>query len=177
MKGYNKVPQEVVEKATRITLAVFDVDGVMTDGSLFLGTQGQEYKRFYVRDGQGLTMLRDNACQLAVISARSSPVVTERMADLGVRYILQGHADKGQSLRELAVQAGKPQEAICYLGDDVLDLPALRWAGLGVAVADAEPALAKAADWVTPRAGGQGAVRDLCELILYAQGLRDTGNQ
>lgn len=173
MSSFAAIPQTVVNKAARIRLAVFDVDGVMTDGRLFLGERGQEYKCFHVRDGQGLVLLRENGCQVAVLSARSSSVVSERMAELGIDCVCQGEADKGQALRSLARRLGQAQDAICYIGDDLLDLPALRWAGLGVAVADAEPALAAAADWVTPRPGGSGAVRDLCELVLFARGAWD----
>lgn len=164
------IPRNVQEKAARTALAVFDVDGVMTDGRLFLGAGGDEYKCFHVRDGHGLVMLREGGCQIAVLTARSSPVVAERMESLGIEHVYQGQADKGQALRELAARLGVQREAVCYLGDDLVDLPAMRWAGFAAAVADADPHVAQSADWVTPQAGGAGAVRALCELILSARG-------
>lgn len=158
------------QRAARIRLAVFDVDGVLTDGGLVLSDSGEELKIFHVRDGQGIVMLRDSGVQVAVITGRSSTVVAERMAALGVKYVFQGRNDKlpafEQLLRELALD---PQQA-AYMGDDLPDLPPMGRAGLAAAPADAHPQVLDRAHWRARLGGGRGAVRELCELIMEAQG-------
>lgn len=161
---------DVMARAGRIRLAVFDVDGVLTDGGLILGPGGEEYKVFHVRDGLGLVMLKESGLKAAVISARSSPVVAERMAALGIEFVFQGEADKEAAfLRLVAGLELEPQQA-AYVGDDLVDLPAMRHAGFSVAVADAHPLVREHAHWVTAGNGGRGAVREVCELLLEAQG-------
>ncbi|MGH8121078.1 MAG: KdsC family phosphatase [Gammaproteobacteria bacterium] len=162
--------QEVVEKARHITLAVFDVDGVLTDGGLLLGEDGAEFKIFNVRDGQGLVMLRDSGCRVAVITARNSKIVAERMNSLGIEHVYQGQYDKGRTLAELIEKLGLNARHTAYIGDDLLDLPAMKRAGLAIAVADAHPAVKALAHWVTTARGGCGAAREVCEFILAAQG-------
>ena len=158
-------------RAADIRLAVFDVDGVLTDGGLVLGPEGEEYKVFHVRDGLGLVMLREAGLKVAVISARSAPVVAERMAALGIEHICQGRHDKRAALLELAERLGVKPAGIAYVGDDLVDLPAMAVAGLPIAVADAHEKVLEAAQWVTRRTGGRGAVREVCEMLLEAQGL------
>ena len=162
--------KDVVEKAKQICLVVFDVDGVLTDGGLVLGESGDEYKIFHVRDGQGLVMLRDSGCHIAVITARSSKIVSERMASLGIEYVYQGQNDKGKGLLNLMekLKMGKKQTA--YVGDDLMDLPAMQSAGLAIAVADAHPLVKEHAHWTTTAPGGKGAAREVCELIMQSQG-------
>ena len=163
-------PEDLYKKASLIKLAAFDVDGVMTSGELIFGEQGEEYKIFNVQDGFGLVMLREAGISVAVISARSSPVVDKRMAELGVKHIIQDMRDKRQALNMLSNDLGLELEQTVFTGDDVLDLPAMNAAGLSIAVANAHQRVKASADWVTTLRGGQGAVREICELLLQAQG-------
>lgn len=165
--------KELLEKAANIKLAVFDVDGVLTNGQLILGENGNEYKAFHVRDGHGLVMLLESGCHIAVITARSSNIVAERMASLGIKYVYQGEKDKGARLMALVDELGIQRKHVAYTGDDVIDLPAMTKVGLPIAVADARPEVKEHADWVTEERGGQGAVREVCELIMKAQGKFD----
>jgi 3-deoxy-D-manno-octulosonate 8-phosphate phosphatase (KDO 8-P phosphatase) len=159
-----------MEKAAKIKLAVFDVDGVLTDGKLILGESGNEYKSFHVRDGHGLVMLLESGCKIAVITARSSNIVSERMASLGIKYVFQGEKDKGARLLDLINDLDLERDQVAYTGDDVIDLPAMNKVGLPIAVADAHAEVRNKADWITENRGGQGAVREICELIMQAQG-------
>ncbi len=159
-----------MEKAAHIKLAVFDVDGVLTNGQLILGESGDEYKCFHVRDGHGLVMLLGSGCHIAVITARSSKIVSERMAQLGIKYVYQGEQDKGARLLKLLDELSLSTEQVLYVGDDVIDLPAMARVGLAVAVNDAHPLVRENAHWVTENCGGQGAVREVCEAIMQAQG-------
>ncbi len=163
----------LMEKASHVKLAVFDVDGVLTDGKLILGESGNEYKSFHVRDGHGLVMLLESGCNIAVITARSSKIVAERMESLGIKYVYQGEKDKGARLMKLIEELGLAREQIAYVGDDVIDLPAMTKVGLAIAVADARPEVKEHANWVTEDQGGQGAVREVCEFIMKAQGKFD----
>ncbi len=165
--------KELLEKAANIKLAVFDVDGVLTNGQLILGESGDEYKAFHVRDGHGLVMLLESGCHISVITARSSNIVAERMASLGIRYVYQGEKDKGARLMSLIDELGIEREQVAYTGDDVIDLPAMTKVGLPIAVADASPEVKEYADWVTKERGGRGAAREVCELIMKAQGKFD----
>jgi 3-deoxy-D-manno-octulosonate 8-phosphate phosphatase (KDO 8-P phosphatase) len=165
--------RDILERASRIRLAIFDVDGVLTDGSLFIGDDGQEYKAFNSRDGHGMTMLRQTGVTLAIITGRSSEVVRIRMTSLGINHIYQGIQDKLMAYEELKQSLNLTDEAIAYVGDDVVDLPVLRRAGLAVAVADAHPLVQRHAHWRTASPGGRGAARDLCELLMEAQGTLD----
>jgi len=155
--------------ARTIRLVVFDVDGVLTDGRLILGERGEEYKVFHVHDGLGLVMLRDAGLEAAVISSRSTPVVQERMAALGINYVYQGENDKRRALEELMRKLQVKNEETAFVGDDLVDLPAMSLAGLAISVANAQPLVRDKADWVTVNAGGRGAVREVCEMILAAQ--------
>jgi len=161
------------DKAAAIKLAVFDVDGVLTDGRLILGSNGEEYKAFHVHDGLGLVLLQKAGIRVAVISARSSNVVAERMAALGIEYVYQGREDKRTALAGLLADLDMQPEDTLFVGDDLLDLPAMGSAGLAVAVADAHPLVRKHADWVTTLPGGRGAAREVCEMLLDAQGHLD----
>ncbi len=162
--------QDIIERAARIRLAIFDVDGVLTDGSLFLGDDGQEYKAFHSRDGHGMVMLRATGVALAVITGRRSEVVRLRMEGLGVAHVFQGQRDKLPAYETLRDSLGLADEAIAYVGDDVVDLTVMRRVGLAVAVADAHPLVRRQAHWCTQLSGGRGAVREVCDLIMEAQG-------
>jgi len=165
--------QAVLDRAAKIRLAAFDVDGVLTDGGLFLGENGDEYRRFDVQDGLGLVLLRESGCEVAVVSARDSAAVSDRMAALGIHHVSQGRSDKGVALREIMDRLNVAAAAVSFAGDDVLDLPAMNIAGLAIAVANAHTLVRERAHWTTSRPGGAGAVREICELLLRARGLLD----
>jgi 3-deoxy-D-manno-octulosonate 8-phosphate phosphatase (KDO 8-P phosphatase) len=166
--------QDILERASRIRLLIFDVDGVLTDGSLFIGDDGQEYKAFNSRDGHGMTMIQQTGVRLAIITGRTSRVVRIRMESLGIQHVLQGKRDKLPAYEELRDAVGIPDEEIAYVGDDVVDLPIMRRVGLSIAVADAHPLVQLHAHWQTRSPGGRGAGRDVCELVMEAQGNLDT---
>lgn len=157
-------------RAARLQLLIFDVDGVLTDGSLYLGDDGQEFKVFHSRDGQGMVMLRESGVRLAVITGRSSQVVQTRMESLGVAHIYQGCKEKLPAYEDLRQRLALADEQIGYVGDDVVDLPVMRRVGLAVAVGDAHPLVRQQAHWCTQASGGRGAAREVCEFILDAQG-------
>ena len=161
-------------KAAKIKLAVFDVDGVLTNGQLILGESGNEYKCFHVRDGHGLVMLLETGCQVAVITARTSNIVAERMAALGIKYVYQGEKDKGARLISLIEELSLSTDQVLYMGDDVIDLPAMSKVGLAVSVNDGHYKVRDYAHWVTENNGGQGAVREVCEHIMQAHGLLES---
>ena len=162
--------QEVFHRAQRVRLAVFDVDGVLTDGTLYYSDTGVEVKAFNVRDGHGLKMLQASGVQTAIITSRSSRAVELRARDLGIELLYQGIADKLAACRELLARVGLEPAAVSYIGDDIIDLPVLLHCGLAAAVPEAPAAVRRHAHYVTRAGGGQGAARELCELIMHAQG-------
>ncbi len=153
----------------RIRLFAMDVDGILTDGSVGISSDGSEMKQFSVLDGLGLARVLRAGIGVAWISGRRSGATTARATELKVPYLIQGRTDKLAALQELAAQLRLAPEACVYMGDDDIDAPALRWAAIGVTVPAAMPAARAAADWVTPRDGGRGAVREVCERLLAAQ--------
>jgi 3-deoxy-D-manno-octulosonate 8-phosphate phosphatase (KDO 8-P phosphatase) len=163
--------QDILEKAARIRLLIFDVDGVLTDGSLYLGDDGQEYKAFHSRDGHGIKMLQKHGVTVGIITGRTSRVVEHRMKNLEVTHIYQGKLEKLPAFEELISSLGVTAEQTAYVGDDVVDLPVMRRAGLAIAVRDAHPLVVRHSHWQTPHDGGRGAARDVCELIMEAQGV------
>jgi len=165
--------RDILEKAARIRLVVFDVDGVLTDGSLFLGDDGQEYKAFHSRDGLGMKMLHRSGVEIGIITARESEVVRHRMRSLDITHVYQGRLEKCPAFEELVTKLGLASDQAAYVGDDVVDLPVMRRAGLAITVADAHPLVKQHAHWQTPHPGGHGAARDVCELIMQAQGTLD----
>ncbi len=162
--------RDVLEKASRIRLVVFDVDGVLTDGSLYLGDDGQEYKAFHSRDGHGMKMLQEAGIDIAIITGRTSHVVRHRMESLGIRHVYQGQREKLPAFEALIGKLGLAAEEVAYVGDDVVDLPVMVRVGLAIAVADAHPVVLRHAHWQTPNGGGRGAGRDVCELIMEGHG-------
>ncbi|MGH7826802.1 MAG: KdsC family phosphatase [Candidatus Binatia bacterium] len=165
-----RIPAAVRKKAKKIRLVLLDVDGVLTDGAIIIDDQGVESKRFHVRDGQGITLLRHCGIEVGFITGRSSNVVHLRAKELGVRLVYQGIQNKGQAYQEIKKKTGLKDEQIAYVGDDLVDLPILRQSGLAVAVKDCWPGLRGKVDYVTRQAGGRGAVREVSELLLEAQG-------
>ncbi len=159
--------------AGMIRLAIFDVDGVLTDGRLYLLPDGQEMKVFHASDGLGLKRLLAAGIEVALISGRDSAVVAERAAALGIKHVYQGHEDKLPVFEELLVATGTTSAQTAYAGDDLPDLPVIRAAGLGIAVANAPDEVQAAANLVTQRRGGEGAVREICELLLAAHRAAD----
>lgn len=164
---------QLIETAKKIELVIFDVDGVLTDGSLFIGDDGQEYKAFNSKDGHGMVSLQETGVAIGVITGRSSEVVRIRMASLGIGHVYQGRRDKLPAYEELKALLGIEDDAVAYVGDDVVDLPVMRRVGLAVAVGDAHPLVIRHAHWTTRACGGRGAARELCELIMEAQGTLD----
>jgi 3-deoxy-D-manno-octulosonate 8-phosphate phosphatase (KDO 8-P phosphatase) len=156
--------------ARRIALLVLDVDGVLTDGRLWFGAEGETLKTFHVRDGLGIKRLRAAGIEVAVISGRSSPAVSARMRELGVTEVAQGVEDKGAALAALLARKELSGTDCACLVDDAPDLPLMRAVGLPAAVADAEPEVIAAARYVTRRPGGAGAVREFCDWLLAARG-------
>ncbi len=162
--------QDFFERAKQIRLVAFDVDGVLTDGSLFLGDDGQEYKAFHSQDGHGLKMLRATGVELAIITGRSSQVVSLRARNLGINHLYQGVEDKLHAFHNMLAALNLEPAAAAFMGDDVVDLPVMRRCGLAISV-PAAPALVKQhAHYVTKLEGGRGAVREICELFMQAQG-------
>jgi len=162
--------KDILDKAAKIKLLVFDVDGVLTDGRLIVGDDGQEYKAFYSKDGLGMKMLQQTGVKIAVITARTSDVVIHRMQNLGIKHIYQGQLEKLPAFEKILIELDLTAEQVAYVGDDVIDLPVLQQAGLAIAVADAHPLVKQYVHWQTPQCGGHGAARDVCELIMLAQG-------
>lgn len=150
----------------RIRLFAMDVDGVLTDGSISISSDGSETKRFSVLDGMGLARLRQAGVAVAWISGRESGATTRRAAELKIAHLVQGRTDKLAALQELAARLGLSAKDICYMGDDDIDTPAIVWAGIGAAPASAMPGTLAAADYIPARPAGAGAVREICEHLL-----------
>ncbi len=153
-----------------IRLVAFDVDGVFTDGRFCLSDEGVESKIFHTQDGYGVRQLINAGILVAVISGRSSGAVTRRMAELGVAYVVQGCGDKVAALEEVIASLEISAAECAYVGDDMPDLPLLNHVGYSIAVANAVPAIHEQCDYSTSAGGGFGAVREVCELVLSAQG-------
>jgi 3-deoxy-D-manno-octulosonate 8-phosphate phosphatase (KDO 8-P phosphatase) len=162
--------REAREKARHVRWLVLDVDGVLTDGSILLDGGDGEWKAFDVRDGHRIVLAAGEGIRTIFLTGRSSRVVARRAAELGVHRVLQGVRDKGPAMEQLFREEGLLPEETAYLGDDIVDLPAMRRAGLAAAVGDAVPEVQAAADWIAAAPGGRGAVRELVEFVLTAQG-------
>jgi len=154
----------------RIRLFAMDVDGVLTDGTVQINSDGTESKRYSILDGLGLARLREAGVTLAWISGRNSGSTTARAAELKISHLIQGRTDKLAALQELAAQLKLTAGQICYMGDDDIDAPAISWAGIGVAPQTAMPAVLHVADFIPSRPAGLGAVRQVCEQILAHRG-------
>jgi len=163
--------QAIKDKAKKIQLLALDVDGVMTDGKIYFSAQGDELKAFSILDGQGIKTLLSNNIQVAIITGRTSPLTARRARDLGINLILQGREDKKIALQELSDELGISFDKIAYIGDDLPDLSAIISSGLGVTVPNGQFFVKEHADHCTKAHGGQGAVREVCDLILDAQDL------
>jgi len=154
------------DRLARIRLLALDVDGVLTDGKLWYGPDGELWKAFHVRDGLGIRLLHERGVEVAIVSARSSDALLRRLQDLRVRHIHVGREDKWAALQETMLALGFVASEVAFVGDDVLDLGVMREVGLAIAVADAHAKVLAAADWVTTLGGGNGAVREVADAIL-----------
>ena len=161
---------QVESNAKRIRTLILDVDGVLTDGAVHYLSDGTEFKSFHVRDGLGVQLMRAAGCHVAIISGRESESVTRRARELGINPVYQGVDDKVGAFEEILHNLDCSEQQTAYIGDDLPDLPLIKRCGLGFAVADAAPEVRTAAQVVLRSAGGKGAVREACELILKAKG-------
>ncbi len=161
----------IFEKSKDIKILLLDVDGVLTDGNLLYSSTGEEGKSFHTQDGFGLRLIQEAGIEVGLITARSSEVVTRRSRELKMRYVYQGAANKLQAFQEIIKESGCRPFEIAYMGDDWLDLVLLSRAGLAFAPANAVKAVKEAAHYVTAQSGGQGAVREVCDLLLEGKGL------
>jgi 3-deoxy-D-manno-octulosonate 8-phosphate phosphatase (KDO 8-P phosphatase) len=159
-----------MQRAARVKLMIFDVDGVLTDGSLTYDADGEVTKTFYVLDGLGIQLLQKTGVQTAIISARQSPIVVTRAKDLGINHVHQGIHDKRIAFAKLLAETGISVEQCGYIGDDVIDLPLLTKVGFAVTVPTGHPEVQHRAHYVTRAPGGRGAVREVCDLVMRAQG-------
>ena len=165
--------EKAKEAAKRVRLVLLDVDGVLTDGSIWTGEAGEAVKRFYARDGLGIKMLQAAGIPVAILTGRVSAQTAARAAELGICSVAQGKQFKTRAFESILAEHGCSASECAYMGDDVPDIPVLDMAGLSTAPADANPAIAAMVDWVAPKNGGSGAVRSLAEFILHAQGKWD----
>jgi len=165
-----RIDDDLRRRIKALRLVVFDVDGVLTDGHVILGDDGFELKAFSTRDGLGIRLLQNSGVDVGIITGRTSTVVSRRAEELRIRHVMQNRPDKGPALAELIAQIGVDPGHAAYVGDDMVDLPAMRSVSIGVAVADADAFTREHADHVTHAPGGHGAARELCDLIMAVQG-------
>jgi len=159
----------LLKKAENVKLLILDVDGVLTDGKIYYTNTGDELKAFDIQDGLGLKLLLDAGVEIAIITGRSSKIVEQRMQELGIKHYYQGEKNKIIRYEELKKVLHLSDNDIAMVGDDLLDLPLIQKAGFGITVANAVSGMTNYADWQTAKSGGNGAVREICELILTAQ--------
>jgi 3-deoxy-D-manno-octulosonate 8-phosphate phosphatase (KDO 8-P phosphatase) len=168
-RGHRPFGSSLSSAYADIRLLVLDVDGVCTDGGLWVDAAGQVSKRFYVRDGSGMVRLQRSGVPVCWLTGRSDPSVEARAKELGIARLVSGCHDKADGIRRLSLAFEVPLSAVAYMGDDLLDLPAIRLAGLGLAPADAAAEVLAAADEICDKRGGQGCVRDLCDRLIAAR--------
>ncbi len=166
----NQARHSADERASRVKLMIFDVDGVLTDGGLRYGPDGELFKTFNVLDGHGIKLLQQSGVKTAIISARNSPVVAKRAADLGIAVLRQGVHDKLAAFRELISDLNLVPNDCGFMGDDVIDLPVMTRVGFAASVPNGHPEVRSRAHYVSEARGGQGAAREVCDFILRAQG-------
>jgi len=164
---------ELLQKAKKIKCLICDVDGVMTNGLLYIDNNGNELKSFHVQDGMGLKFLMAAGIEVAVITTSRNAVIDHRMQQLGITHYYKGQVDKRDAYQQLKKVLGFQDDEFAYAGDDLPDLPIIQQVGLGVAVANAVRQVKEFADWQTEKEGGNGAIRELCDLILNAQNKTD----
>lgn len=170
---YGSVALDVFKRAAEIRLLILDVDGVLSDGLIYMGNQGEELKAFNVRDGYGIRCLLTSGIEVAIITGRKGKMITSRCETLGISHLYEGQSDKLQAFHSLLDKLALSPQQVAYIGDDLIDWPVMAKTGLSVAVADAHPLLLPRAHYVTHINGGRGAVREVCDLLLLAQGKLD----
>ncbi len=163
-------PEEVLERARRVRLLLLDVDGILTEGHIIVDAQGREIKSFSVQDGLGIKLLQKAGLEVGILSSRTSLPVAFRARELGIKIVFQGELEKRKLYEELLAQKGLEDREVAYMGDDWVDIPVLMKVGLAVTVPSAWPPVKNYVHYVTRRPGGRGAVREVCDLILQAQG-------
>lgn len=168
---YGDIEKTLFERFSKVRLLVLDVDGVFSDGRIYLGNDGEELKAFHTRDGFGMKALKNAGVQTAVITGRQSEIVQRRMQHLEVTNIYQGQGDKTDAFKELLEHHSLTAEQVAYVGDDTPDLPLVQQSGVGIAVKDAHPSVQQQSQYITRCSGGFGAVREVCDLIMLSQGL------
>lgn len=166
---YQPVEQNIINIAKDIKLLICDVDGVFSDGLVYMGNQGEEFKTFHTRDGYGIKSLMSAGIEVAIITGRQSKIVENRMTALGISLIYQGQDDKVKAYSDICQKLSIAPEHTGYIGDDLIDWPVMEKVALKVCVADGHPLLVKRANYVTTIKGGHGAVREVCDLILQAR--------
>ncbi|WP_413699820.1 3-deoxy-manno-octulosonate-8-phosphatase KdsC [Psychromonas sp. KJ10-10] len=171
---YGQISKNNYQRATQIRLLICDVDGVFSDGRIYLGNRGEELKAFHTKDGFGMKAIMQAGIEIAIITGRQSNIVENRMKALGVTYIKQGIEDKLSVYHQLLKELNLSSEQVAYIGDDVVDLPVMQNCGLGIAVNDAHPLVLKGADLITYTRGGFGAVREICDLFLQCHNRLDS---
>ena len=162
--------EDLLARAAKVRLFIFDVDGVLTDGSLSYGAQGEMVKTFNVHDGLGIKLLQESGVKTAIISARITAITNARAKDLGIDFVHQGGHDKLTPFKALLNELGLEQDEVAFIGDDVVDLPLLRRVGFAVSVPNGRKEAHQHAHYITEAPGGHGAVREICEFVLRAQG-------
>lgn len=170
---FNSNSESVLNTAGNIKLLLLDVDGVLTDGRLYFSNSGEESKAFHSLDGQGIKMLRSSGINVGIITGRNSKLLEKRAADLGIELLYQGREDKLNVLKEICANTGIEPQYICYAGDDLPDLPVLKAVGLGFSVPGGHSSIKAAVDAITDAGGGEGAVREITDYLLQAQGKLD----
>ena len=165
---------KLIERIKAIRCLICDVDGVLTNGVLYMDTDGKETKAFHVHDGVGLKLLMCAGIQVSIITTTRNQIIDDRMAQLGVKHFFKGQVNKQSAYDTLKTNLNLPDSAFAYIGDDLPDLPIMKQVGFSVAVADAVDAVKKATSWQTQKPGGHGAVRELCDLILDARNAQDS---
>ncbi|MEP9207316.1 3-deoxy-manno-octulosonate-8-phosphatase KdsC [Enterobacter roggenkampii] len=170
---YGPVSTQMMAKAENIHLLILDVDGVLSDGLIYMGNNGEELKAFNVRDGYGIRCALTSGIEVAIITGRNAKLVEDRCETLGITHLYQGQSDKMAAFNDLLGKLAIAPENVAYVGDDLIDWPVMAEVGLSIAVADAHPLLIPRADYVTHINGGRGAVREVCDLLLLAQGKLD----
>lgn len=170
-----RVSDEVRARAARVTLLVLDVDGVLTDGRVHVGLDGEQMKVFSLRDGHGIVLAREAGIEIALLTRETSGFAHVRAEKLSIEHVVGGCLDKGPALAALAEKLGRTAEQVGYVGDDVIDIEPMRWAGFAACPSDAEPEVMEVAHFVSRREGGRGAVREIIRTMLLARGAGTTG--
>lgn len=166
---YGLVSKDNIMRAKKIRLLISDIDGVFSDGLIYMGNNGEELKSFHTKDGFGIKAILHHGIDAAIITGRQSTIVKTRMMALGIKHIYQGIADKHTVYQSLLKKLNLKAEQVAYIGDDVVDLVVIQECGLGVAVKDAHPLVLQGSDLITTTKGGYGAVREICDLLLQCQ--------